>query len=181
MLRFWGNHHEKLLILIMLSLSLGFASAEVSCTGADLVGSSPDGYIAVCDDPQDAVCEQDFGQLCPAGFHLCSGEEYRMHNDGWEGTTDTPMLGEIQCREEGGAGHFSVWSNYPFSYEVEDNLAAGSGLPECDHGYGCNEQQYYALCCGGTSDKPGDSIPEFSAIGAFAAVAAICAFAVMRR
>jgi hypothetical protein len=150
---------NKIAIYIAFALMLVASAAATlgpSCSnGATLVAGNPEQSIVVCDDPTDSTCEQNFTTLCPTDWHLCSAAEYNAGNDNWAGSVPNWLLGEIQCRFSGddsgfvsGAGHFTVTSG-TFNAWVENNKIAGSSLPECQSDYGCNEKQYYALCCYG--------------------------------
>ena len=173
---------KKLLILFVVFLATVSLVSAVECNSpANTVSSNPDESIVVCDDPTDATCEQDFETLCPSNYHLCSTEEYNTGNDNWEGVLSTWLLGEITCRSGGGAGHFTIQSGL-YSTDVESNQHAGSSKPECPETYGCNERQYYALCCIGVPPDDGNEIPEFSGVAAGLATAgAGIGFLLLRR
>ena len=169
--------------LIALILVSGvYAPAGVpSCSAPGVyISGNADSSIVVCDDPSDTTCEQDFGSLCPAEFHLCTADEYNTGNDNWDGTTPTWLLGEITCRAGGGAGHYTVYGGLPYSQDVAWNQIAGSELPECLSGYGCNEQGFYALCCAGggyvppdgNGEIPPNGVPEFGIVAAAGILAA---------
>ncbi len=119
--------------------------------GADLVSVAPSGTMVLCDDPTDATCEEDFGTLCPPGWHLCSREEFNARNEGWTHPySSTKGLGTIHCRNSGGAGHFTLYydSNITtFGQDSTNNCGYGSSLQVCPSTYGCNETQHWALCC----------------------------------
>lgn len=178
--------------LLMVSFATAIVS-EIQCSNdANNVGQNPEASIVLCDDPTDATCEQDFETLCPTNWHLCDATEYNMGNDNWEGTVPNWLLGEITCRDYGGAGHYTVWNvGEPFSNNVVFNQYAGSSLPECQSDYGCNEQQYYALCCygsasnGGNDDMPPDeppAVPEFGVVAAgVALIGALGIFVIKRK
>lgn len=162
---------KKLLILFAVFLAtISLVTAAVCNSPANIVSSNPDESIVVCDDPQDSTCEQDFETLCPNNYHLCSAEEYNAGNDNWNGSLSTWLLGEITCRQGGGAGHFTVESGL-YSSDVAPNQIAGSSKPECPEWYGCNEQQYYALCCIGSPGGNNNEVPEFSGVAAGLATA----------
>ena len=113
--------------------------------------------MILCDDPQDQTCERDLLTLCPAGFHLCSHLEFNVLNDNWDVTVpkDQSPVGDIYCRLNGGAGHFSLAhaSSEPISLNVDQpsNCAYGSSRPQCPTSYGCASKLLTALCC---SDNP---------------------------
>jgi cysteine-rich repeat protein len=119
--------------------------------GAVKLGGAPNGGMIVCKDEGNQTCEQDFGTLCPADWHLCTMDEFNRRNDGWDFPVTTRALGVIFCRPGGGAGHFTV----PDSAGLSDNLGTderfncyyGSSRPSCTAGYGCNEREARALCC----------------------------------
>lgn len=176
--------------VIMGLLLIGFASAisQVSCNnGAVNAGQNPNGKIVLCDDPNDLTCEQDFETLCPTNYDLCNYVDYNINNDDWAGDVPTWLLGEITCRAGTGAGHFTI-THGAFATDVANNQIAGSSLPQCQEWYGCNEQQYYALCCysgsgssGGSGEDP-QEVPEFGVIaGAIALIGALGIFAYTRR
>jgi len=184
---------KKILLTLMIFLfAVSFVSATgVSCSnGAVNMGQNPSADIVLCDDPTDQTCEQDFVTLCPANWHLCSATEYNVGNDNWQGNVPTWLLGEIQCRDSAGAGHYTVsGTGAPFLADVLNNNIAGSSLPECQSDYGCNEQQYYALCCYGSSggndnpvEDPVDEVPEFGVVAAgLALIGALGIFIIRRR
>jgi len=156
------------------------ANAVVQCSApANNVAQNPEATIVVCDDPTDSTCEQDFSTLCPADWHLCSADEYNSGNDNWQGDVPTWLLGEITCRSSGGAGHYTVEDGGLFSNDVAFNQIAGSSLPQCQTNYGCNEKQYDALCCYGTS---GNDVPEFGVIAVVVAlIGALAVFIFIRK
>lgn len=155
---------KKLLILFVVFLASISLVAAVECSSpANKVSSNPDESIVECDDPQDSTCEQDFETLCPNDYHLCTAAEYNAGNDNWEGSLSTWLLGEITCRDGGGAGHYTI-TDGSYSTDVPPNQHAGSSLPQCPEWYGCNEKQYHALCCAG-SPGGNNEVPEFSGIG----------------
>ncbi|MEK6967146.1 MAG: hypothetical protein AABX51_00790 [Nanoarchaeota archaeon] len=157
---------KKLIILFVVFLAtLNLVTAVVCNSPANTISSNPDESIVVCDDPQDSTCEQDFETLCPNDYHLCTADEYNAGNDNWAGTPSTWLLGEITCREGGGAGHYTVYGG-SYSADVLQNQVAGSSLPQCQTDYGCNENQYLALCCiGAPGGNNNNEIPEFSSQG----------------
>lgn len=159
----------KILIMLALLPSVFAGVPQVCSNGAELAVMSPDGMMVTCDDPQDATCEQDFETLCPADWNLCTVDEFNAHNDGMDYGVAVHSLGEIQCRVGGGAGHFSVKTNEgDWDVDRANNMWAGSSIPGvCESTYGCNEQQYHALCCYGEPVDDGrNDVPEFSVIGA---------------
>lgn len=137
----------------------GCDTCSIACSnGAVLDAESPGGDMVICNDPHDVTCEQDFEQLCPVGWGLCSQAQFVHRNEGWmESVDDDPtahVLGEIYCREDFGAGHFTVGlydDGADLSYDAPLNCGYGSARPDaCDSGYGCNEQAARALCCAPT-------------------------------
>ncbi len=100
--------------------------------------------IAVCQDADAEVCEQDFADLCGDGWHLCSGKEHVYKNDAMQVELDGIALGVARCRLVGGAGHYTV-SN--FNVDGPDNCEVGSSRPDCPTSLGCNETMHSALCC----------------------------------
>jgi len=121
--------------------------------GSDEISTNPTGDMMLCDDPLDLTCEEDFGTLCPIGWHLCTFQEFNNRNDGWTQPVDTfaRALGVINCRGGGGAGHFTVPDsgsmNLTLGEDDVHNCWYGSSQPACSTGYGCNETQGMALCC----------------------------------
>ena len=119
--------------------------------GANVVSLAPSGTAVLCDDPTDSTCEEDFGSLCPADWHLCGREEFNARNDGWTQPYSNANrgLGTIHCRINGGAGHFTYTYDgaTTFGQDAAQNCGFGSSVPSCPTGYGCNEQQHWALCC----------------------------------
>jgi hypothetical protein len=161
----------SIIFLIILSFSVSAINAvpELQCSnGANLISNNPERTIAICDDSTDATCEQDFATICPVDWHLCSPTEYNSGNDNWQGTISSWLLGEITCRDGYGAGHYTLWDlETAYSTDVPFNQHAGSSLPQCQSDYGCNEQQYYALCCYGEGNgevPPENNVPEFGEI-----------------
>ena len=134
----------------------GFGGTPIvdACSGgADLVSVAPGGDMALCDDALDETCEEDFGQLCPADWHLCSLNEYNARNADWDQPVDTTAraLGVIYCRPGSGGGHFTVpdrdSSLTNLGQDEVFNCYFGSSAPSCLSGFGCNEQSSQALCC----------------------------------
>jgi cysteine-rich repeat protein len=117
--------------------------------GSNLLSRSPGRNMILCDHPSDAVCEQDFGTLCPPTWHLCTRPELVNRNAGWSYVSAQQPLGAIYCRNGGGAGHYTAnWSSSgPMSSPSAFNCGFGTSQPACPTGYGCNEQSAYALCC----------------------------------
>ena len=121
--------------------------------GGAKVSVAPSGTMMICKDPGYNTCEQDMGNLCPSGWHLCSYQEFNHRNDGWNHTSTTShrALGVIYCRNGGGAGHYTVpdapHGNWNMGQDEQLNCYYGSSRPECTAGYGCNEKQSEALCC----------------------------------
>lgn len=153
---------KSALLTIVLLLSMGLAHAEVACQGAGInVLTSPNENIALCDDPQDSTCEADFASICPADFHLCSSTDFNANNDDWHVNAPQILAGQIQCREAGGAGHFTIFQNHLLSEDLDNNMIAGSSLHECPSDYGCNEKWMYAACCADVSND----VPEFTTVG----------------
>ena len=121
--------------------------------GARLFSHTVDNDMALCKDESNQTCEQDFGDLCPEGWHLCTPPELRARNDGWQpGAFPAPALGVIRCRGGGGAGHYTVNN---VTADEGQNCHWGSSLPNCVANYGCNEQRATAPSCGnGEVDHP---------------------------
>jgi len=124
------------------------------CTSpGKLVAQNPANNMIVCEDPAHSTCEQDFENLCPVGWHLCSHTEFNARNDGWDYSVSEPRraLGVIYCRMGGGAGHFTVpdagKSSGNLGQDETHNCYFGSSRPACPAGYGCNETGAVALCC----------------------------------
>jgi len=114
--------------------------------GATLLSWTDDNDMALCKDQTGQTCEQDFGTLCPEGWHLCTPSEHHARNDGWNpGDYPRPALGLIRCRGgNNGAGHYMVQD---VTQDAAANCHWGSSLPFCPANYGCNERQATALCC----------------------------------
>ena len=109
---------------------------------------SPNFNIFVCKDDSQRTCEQDFEQLCPSNYELCSAELYNNNSHGWIGKAPTPLLGKIFCRSTGVAGQLTLRDTKPYSSQISpDALNFGSSLPECPTAAGCNDRQFAALCC----------------------------------
>jgi cysteine-rich repeat protein len=122
--------------------------------GSNLLSRSPGGSVIICDHPADSVCEQDFGNLCPVGWSLCSRTQFINRNAGWTYVPAQRVLGTIHCRNSGGAGHFTFgWSggSAAMSFAEPMNCAFGSSRNTCTATYGCNEQSAFAMCCAPTS------------------------------
>ena len=128
-------------------------NCTLACSGgADLVATSPGGDMVLCDDPTDLTCEQDFENLCPIGWELCTQPQQNNRNDGWNvpvGNGSSAALGEIHCRGGGGAGHFSV-GPYDGITNLQQDAPLNCGRSSraaCPGAFGCNEQIARALCC----------------------------------
>ncbi len=141
--------------------------------GSDETSTNVFGDMMLCDDPTNTTCEEDFGQLCPIDWHLCTWEEFNLRNDGWTQPNDNyaKALGVISCRGNGGAGHFTVPSsgsqNTLLGEDEVHNCWYGSSQPACSTGYGCNETEGQALCCrnsptcgNGVVDNPEESCDD---------------------
>jgi len=113
--------------------------------GADTLGIAPGNDMVICADPNEQVCEQDFGTLCPHGWHLCTPLEFNARNEGWADPRNRGnALGTILCRMGGGAGHFTVGDP---TQDMGVNCFFASSTPNCPSAVGCNEQRHSALCC----------------------------------
>ena len=121
-------------------------NCEPECAeGMLTVTIAPNNDMIVCEDPDHQTCEQDFEQLCPDAWHLCTPEEHHARNDNWGNPNHLGRaLGVIVCRANGGAGHYTV-SN--LGNDERFNCSFGSSRPNCEANYGCNEQRNSALCC----------------------------------
>jgi len=130
---------------------------NVGCqNGATLYDNSPDMQIMVCKDMSQQTCEQQFESLCPPAYDLCSVNRYNQLNNNWNAQSKEPYLGKAYCRTGNhSAGHIGFWGNEPLSNNLGHSYTWGSSLPGCTHNsWGCNEQQYSALCCSGdNSDR----------------------------
>ncbi|MCB9753949.1 MAG: DUF4215 domain-containing protein [Myxococcales bacterium] len=121
--------------------------------GATLLSTSPGGDAVVCDDPNNATCEQNMAQLCPSGWHLCSRLEHHNRNNSWNfpvGNNPNVVVGEIYCRAGSGAGHYTLGPYDGISNLNQDaplNCGYGSSRATCVTNYGCNETHVRALCC----------------------------------
>jgi cysteine-rich repeat protein len=116
------------------------------CLGGQKVSESPSGKIILCDNP--SSCEQDKGNDCPTGWHLCTLKEFNAYNDGWNYSPGATYVGAIQCRgggNSGGAGHQTFQG--AAGEDKDFNCWYGSSNPWCTSGYGCNEQDTIATCC----------------------------------
>ena len=129
-------------------------NVQAFCTAPGvLVSTAPVGTMVLCDDPGNSTCEEDMGGLCPAGWHLCSHAQYNHRNTGWTQSigAEARALGTIQCRNGGGAGHFTIPDAgsglSSLGQDEVHNCYYGSSRPTCTSGYGCNEKQGQALCC----------------------------------
>lgn len=113
--------------------------------GSEAVADDMRAGIAVCRDPDETTCEEDFSDLCAPGWHLCSAREHMAKNDRWVvGLDGRRALGVIRCRVAGGAGHYTVANT---ELDGSDNCQIGSSRAECPSAFGCNETSDYALCC----------------------------------
>jgi hypothetical protein len=105
--------------------------------------------MALCSNPN--TCEQDYATLCPTGWALCTPKQFNNRNGGWNfALNGKTALGEIRCRQNSGAGHFTV-SNANVNQDQADNCWYGSSRTQCAASYGCNEKGNFALCCRPTS------------------------------
>ena len=100
----------------------------------------------VCACKNDASCEQDKGNDCPAAMHLCTTLEFNSYNDAWNYNLPGTGVGAIGCRKSGGAGHETIY-NALMTMDATNNCGDGSSEPWCPTGYGCNEQTTIAICC----------------------------------
>jgi cysteine-rich repeat protein len=142
--------------------------------GAVEISTAPGGTMMLCDEPTDTTCEQDFATLCPPGWDLCTHLQFNNRNAGWSySIPSTRTVGEIYCRTTtSGAGHFTAPDSgasfpHPASSTVAFNCYFGSSRPSCTSGYGCNEEDAYALCCApttscgnGTVDAPEEACDD---------------------
>jgi cysteine-rich repeat protein len=120
---------------------------ELACkNGGVLQSSSPDKKMIVCYNNQ--LCEQDFGTMCPTGWALCSTVQFNNRNAAWNYNPAKTVFGAIRCRGGGGAGHVGI--SGLLSNDAGDNCTYGSSKPQCVAPYGCNEKDYYAICCAAT-------------------------------
>jgi cysteine-rich repeat protein len=116
----------------------------ITCQGnATLVSIAPSSRIALCHNP--TFCEQDYGDLCPFGWHLCSAAEFNARNDTWIHDPARLVLGGIRCLGDGGAGHFGF--KHETNVDHADNCLYSSTRTECFSEYGCDDKNNYALCC----------------------------------
>jgi cysteine-rich repeat protein len=113
--------------------------------GSNQIAISPNQDMIVCDSPGNTVCEQDFATECPVSWRLCTPKQ--QANRLWNYTAPTNLLGEIYCRAGGGAGSWTVSTGANLGTAQPFNCSDGSSRTSCTATYGCNEQQYYALCC----------------------------------
>jgi cysteine-rich repeat protein len=128
-----------------------------ACAGGSVQMSiSPGGNMVVCDDPNNATCEENMETLCPPGWGLCSYQQFINRNANWNYVVNnqTIVVAEIYCRGGGGAGHFTLGPyNNPgtLSTDIPLNCGYGSSRPNsCPANYGCNELTVQALCCAPT-------------------------------
>ncbi|HLT34733.1 MAG TPA: DUF4215 domain-containing protein [Enhygromyxa sp.] len=118
--------------------------------GAVNLATSPGGNMVVCDDPNNATCEEDGETLCPIGWGLCSRDQFINRNDGWDyPLVGKVVVGEIYCRNGGGAGHYTL-SNGTLATDHAFNCNYGSSRDSCPSIYGCNELSVEMLCCAPT-------------------------------
>merc|ERR1719233_2462350 len=109
--------------------------------------------MVLCDDPTDSICEEDLQTICPGGFHLCTTLEFNALNNNWDLKINEKQkpVGEIFCRSNRGAGHFSLKPTHRnlihLSSDLDKNNIHGSSRPSCTSSYGCNEKWLSALCC----------------------------------
>ncbi len=132
------------------SCTAGACTAPTCRAGSNMLSQAPSGLAMICDHPTDAVCEQDFQTMCPPAWHLCTRPEFIARNDGWSYVPSQRPVGEIFCRSGGAAGHFTIgWSNTADAMSVDptNNCGFGSSRTACPSGFGCNEQNAFALCC----------------------------------
>ena len=137
------------------SATVDVQSTFSGCGGnSSLISMAPSGTMVLCDDTSNGTCEQDFENLCPSGWHLCTHKEFNNRNDGWTHTANEPAraLGVRYCRTGSGAGHFTVpdastGSTASLGVDEVHNCYFGTSRPGCTSGYGCNETAAQALCC----------------------------------
>ncbi|NUQ78275.1 MAG: hypothetical protein HUU21_32505 [Polyangiaceae bacterium] len=121
--------------------------------GAVLKSAAPSGSMVLCDHPADSVCEENAETLCPTGWGLCTYLQHKERSAGWTFALgpSSIAIGEIYCRNGGGAGHFTLPDSggQPATLEgpAPFNCYYGSSTPACTSNYGCNEQSAMALCC----------------------------------
>ncbi|MFO7566481.1 MAG: DUF4215 domain-containing protein [Enhygromyxa sp.] len=123
----------------------------IACqNGALNLSTSPGGDMVVCDDPNNTTCEEDAETLCPLGWGLCSREQFINRNEGWDYPLDgNIVVGEIYCRNSGGAGHYTL-SSGTLANDQAFNCWYGSSRDSCPSNYGCNETHVEVLCCAPT-------------------------------
>jgi cysteine-rich repeat protein len=120
--------------------------------GSTQMSISPMGNMIVCDDPNNGTCEQDLETLCPPGWGLCTAQQFNNRNANWNYASggNNVVVGEIYCRNGGGAGHYTVGTG-SLGVDVGFNCNHGSSRPDsCPINYGCNELADQALCCAPT-------------------------------
>ncbi len=123
--------------------------------GFDTLSIAPSGTMMLCDDPTNVTCEEDLEISCPADWGLCTRLQHINRNDGWNVPVGggNVAVGEISCRNYGGAGHYSL-GPYDGVNNLENdpplNCGYGSSRASCESGYGCNEQSVSAICCAPT-------------------------------
>lgn len=92
--------------------------------------------------------------MCPPGWGLCTRLQHVNRNTGWNvavGGIDV-ALGEIYCRNGGGAGagHYTLGPYdgvTSLSNDPPVNCGYGSSRTSCPSGFGCNELTASAICC----------------------------------
>lgn len=121
------------------------AEVHACAKGVKTVGEDVELGIGVCKDNAGSTCEQDFASLCAPGWHLCSGAEHVLLNDGVViDLGESSALGVIRCRTQGGSGHYT---SHDFNVDGPDSCEMGSSRVDCPTNLGCNEGMHAALCC----------------------------------
>merc|ERR1719495_1260570 len=131
--------------------------ATGECQGrGEEIDRNPSGQIIVCKDRSQSTCENDFETLCPPTYDLCSVERYNELNNDWNAQSIEPYLGKAYCRSgNASAGHVGFWGQQSLSTDLSHSYTFGASLPACPHSWwGCNEQQYSALCCNNSDTPP---------------------------
>jgi cysteine-rich repeat protein len=123
----------------------------IACQGGSVqLSISPGGNMIVCDDPNNQTCEENLETLCPPSWGLCSYQQFINRNAGWNYASQAVVVGEIYCRNGGGAGHYTL-GVANLGNDIGFNCSHGSSRPNsCPAGYGCNELGDQALCCAPT-------------------------------
>ncbi|HVI02865.1 MAG TPA: DUF4215 domain-containing protein [Enhygromyxa sp.] len=123
----------------------------IACqNGAVNLATSPNSDMVVCDDPNNATCEEDGESLCPVGWGLCTHPQFTNRNTGWNyALGGNVVVGEIYCRPGSGAGHYTL-SGATLETDYAFNCSYGSSRDSCPSGYGCNELAVQVLCCAPT-------------------------------